>query len=486
MRFLNPTTYHKMPAHTHRPDPSAVAAARGIRKRLFVFCDGTWQDGVNKTRPLTNVATLARCLESVDSDGCLQIVYYDSGVGTVSSVPAQLVDGATGRGISAKIRNAYSFLSHNWNFREGRDEIILVGFSRGAFAVQCLAAFISDAGLLQKQHLYYLRGLFTLWANQKSPRGGEKFKEDRIKLQDARLLHQVNITACAVWDTVSSLGSIVQLPPRPLAFVGKDVPRCVQHAFQALALDEERSKFQPVVWQSKPTMASVSQCWFLGSHADVGGNGDAGLGALSLLWMVGKLHGEVGVAFDDKEIAKHLKHRFLEWGFTVRKLSWAIKETKRAVAMMPQSGQPTRHAWYWWLLRHETRSGYLAHPESVPTYIHFTARLAMAQKRNSCRPLRSWTTLWTEQNSGLPKVQWRSRGGGQTLDEHPLREHDKEYEILRKWCNGEFRFLDTDRGPFAAIEAPMTARELRGMAQFFKDYMKFENNKLSEGAMYSG
>jgi uncharacterized protein (DUF2235 family) len=56
----------------------------------------------------------------------------------------------TSTGISAKIRNAYSFLSHNYNF-DVLDEIVLVGFSRGAFAVQCLASFISQTGLLQKQ-----------------------------------------------------------------------------------------------------------------------------------------------------------------------------------------------------------------------------------------------------------------------------------------------------------------------------------------------
>lgn len=225
---------------------------------------------------------------------------------------------------------------------EGQDEIILVGFSRGAFAVQCLASFISDVGLLQKQHLYYLRGLFTLWANQKSSRGGEKFNKYQAKLQGFRLLHRINITACAVWDTVSSLGGFVQLPPRPLAFVGKDVPDRVQHAFQALALDEDRSKFEPVLWKSKPATASVSQCWFLGSHADVGGNGDAALGGLSLVWMVGKLNGEVGVAFNDREIAKHLKHRFLEWDFTVSRLFHSIKETRRAVATMPHSGEHHR------------------------------------------------------------------------------------------------------------------------------------------------
>lgn len=68
------------------------------RKRLFVLCDGTWQDGVNNQRRLTNVATFARCLEGVSGDRYLQIVYYDSGVGNATSIPARLVDGVTGRG----------------------------------------------------------------------------------------------------------------------------------------------------------------------------------------------------------------------------------------------------------------------------------------------------------------------------------------------------------------------------------------------------
>ena len=155
-----------MATHRHTYSQMAIDRTRGIKKRLFVLCDGTWQDGVNKTRPLTNVATLARCLAPMDDDGCLQIVHYDGGVGKSSGAVSQLIDGATGRGISAKIRNAYSFLSHNYNFEptHGRDfdEIVLVGFSRGAFAVQCLASFVSDTGLLERQHLYYLRGLFTL------------------------------------------------------------------------------------------------------------------------------------------------------------------------------------------------------------------------------------------------------------------------------------------------------------------------------------
>jgi uncharacterized protein (DUF2235 family) len=263
----------------------------------------------------------------------------------------------TSTGISAKIRNAYSFLSHNYNFRTHSDEIVLVGFSRGAFAVQCLASFISKTGLLEKQHLYYLRGLFTIWANQKV-KGGVKVLEKAMKDLEGEL-KPVRITACAVYDTVCALGAFLQPRPRTLAFVGHEIPNRVLHAFQALALDETRRKFKPRVWTSREADApvqednnarsadrnddtnqddgTISQCWFLGSHGDVGGNGDAVLGALSLLWMVGKLH-KIGVSFIKSEIEKHLKHRFLDWRVSVNRPFRSFHDT-RSLSMMKHSGE---------------------------------------------------------------------------------------------------------------------------------------------------
>ncbi len=64
--------FRMAPPHSHQEN--AKVHARKIRKRLFVLCDGTWQDGVNNRSRLSNVATLARCLDSIDNDGCLQMV----------------------------------------------------------------------------------------------------------------------------------------------------------------------------------------------------------------------------------------------------------------------------------------------------------------------------------------------------------------------------------------------------------------------------
>jgi len=147
-------------------------------------------------------------------------------------------------------------------------------------------------------------------------------------LRGEELLHPVRIKALVVWDSVSTLGLPTQLPPRPLSFVGKEVPQAFDNAFQALALDESRAKFKPLIWKSQEDASTyVKQCWFLGSHSDVGGNGDAPLGAVTLIWMIGQLQTKTGALFNRVEIAKHLKHKFLEWDFRVNKALGKFKET---------------------------------------------------------------------------------------------------------------------------------------------------------------
>jgi hypothetical protein len=51
-------------------------------KRLFICCDGTWQNAIGTNRPLTNVARFARSVKRKGHDDAVQIVYYASGVGS--------------------------------------------------------------------------------------------------------------------------------------------------------------------------------------------------------------------------------------------------------------------------------------------------------------------------------------------------------------------------------------------------------------------
>lgn len=52
------------------------------QKRIFICCDGTWQNAIGTNRPLTNVARFAGSITPTDEDGLLQIVYYASGIGS--------------------------------------------------------------------------------------------------------------------------------------------------------------------------------------------------------------------------------------------------------------------------------------------------------------------------------------------------------------------------------------------------------------------
>jgi len=396
-------------------------------------------------------------------------------------------------GISAKIRNAYSFLSHNYNFRTKEDEIILVGFSRGAFAVQCLASFICQTGLLQKQHLYYLRSLFKLWANQEvggqsadaAKSGLAKLRDDVAALKEASLLHSARITALAVWDTVNTLGLPVQLPPLALAFVGKKVPKGVDQAFQALALDEARVKFQPCVWQDKEVQSTrLSQCWFRGSHGDVGGNGDASLGAVTLLWMIGQLRDHVRVAFVEAEIAKHLKHQFLEWDIHVSKTRGTFLE-RRALASLRSSGRKTEVPWYWWLFGRRSRNDYLRgiHCKQGLMEVHFSVRLYMVAHPASSCTLEKWKTEVLERN----RVRWCSSDGGQTLHEQELRLGGEEFRLLSKWSRHKFEDPTTDRGRFAKlILLDESGDGLQKFAELLKPHTELRAGQLAPGMMYQG
>lgn len=332
------------------------------KKRLIVCCDGTWNAGDLNRKALTNVARIARCISDVDDwkhrkDGknerhyISQIVHYQPGVGMGTGIVSNIYDAMTGRGqylvvawnvretdesfvgLSKAIREAYSFICLNWSNR--KDEIVLIGFSRGAFTVRCVAQFIDEVGLLTKSGLRHLPRLFKLWKHLKNVEDSKKSEDwEWVSLKErcdtlaewGELLMGVKIEACAVWDTVSAVGLPMvaifpQLPRTRYRTVGKNIPKNVKLAIQALALDERRRHFKPMVWDEPQgdgdepqgdepqgegdepqgdepqgdepqgqTKQELIQCWFAGNHSDVGGgNKDMTLSHITLAWMIGQL-----------------------------------------------------------------------------------------------------------------------------------------------------------------------------------------------------
>jgi uncharacterized protein (DUF2235 family) len=83
-----------------------------VTKRLVVCLDGTWMNsdvGYEKAtlfNPVaglqvpSNVTRIARCFRQVASDGKVQVINYESGVGTGSNTLDTVAGGAFGAGLS--------------------------------------------------------------------------------------------------------------------------------------------------------------------------------------------------------------------------------------------------------------------------------------------------------------------------------------------------------------------------------------------------
>ena len=75
-------------------------------------------------------------------------------------------------------------------------------------------------------------------------------------------------------------------------FVDTMVAPNVQHAFQALALDEHRLPFSPTIWETPTgrTNLDLRQCWFPGVHSNIGGGyPDTMMPDITLAWMVSRM-----------------------------------------------------------------------------------------------------------------------------------------------------------------------------------------------------
>ncbi|KXS11939.1 hypothetical protein M427DRAFT_416940 [Gonapodya prolifera JEL478] len=94
-----------------------------------------------------------------------QIVFYRNGVGSTGNKLASIVAGATGRGkfgLDDQLKDCYRFLCENYCSATS-DEVFLFGFSRGAYCVRSLTAWIYNCGILRRENAYKLEDSFKLF-----------------------------------------------------------------------------------------------------------------------------------------------------------------------------------------------------------------------------------------------------------------------------------------------------------------------------------
>lgn len=251
-----------------------------------VILDGTMSS--LKPGRQTHTGQLYQLLCEVRDEANLTI-HYEPGIQWRNW--SDTLDVIQGRGINRQIERAYGALASR--YRAG-DQVILAGYSRGAYAVRSLAGMVDLVGLLLAEH-----------ATQRAVRQAYRHYRQGATSDHASVFRRafchphVDIEAVAVWDTVKALGLRLPVIWRwshvKHAFHNHTLGRCVKHGFHALALNETRRAYTPVLWKTSPQWPGrIEQVWFAGTHGDVGGQihgveAARPLANISLVWMLERL-----------------------------------------------------------------------------------------------------------------------------------------------------------------------------------------------------
>ena len=276
-------------------------------KRLIILCDGTWNRAENidhRKRKPTNVMKMVRAIKPLTTDNTVQVTYYDEGVGNHWGLD-RFLGGGLGLGLSKNVIEDYRFLLYNY---EPGDALFLFGFSRGAYTVRSLAGLIQYIGLLPKKEDFYVPEAYALYRQR--PAQGQPQETWQQHIGAFRTTHYaraIPVHFVGVWDTVGALGVPLSLfsvfNRRHYLFHDSSLGSCIQHAFQALAVDEQRKTFRPTLWENVSASQVLEQRWFAGVHTNVGGGYDKdGLANIPLHWLKSKAI-ECGLEVDETFLA---------------------------------------------------------------------------------------------------------------------------------------------------------------------------------------
>ncbi len=216
-------------------------------------------------------------------------LYYEAGVQWPDWRRTHEV--AMGRGINRQIRRAYGYVASRYH---PGDRIVLMGYSRGAYAVRSLAGVIDRVGLLRPVHATdrHVRLAYRHYR-------GETSAEACAVFSRAYCHERVEIEMLGLWDTVKALGLRLPFVWKVSAarhdFHNHELSALVRNGYHALALNETREVFRPVMWRTTGDYPGhVEQVWFRGAHGDVGGHLGGfeparPLANISLVWMLERL-----------------------------------------------------------------------------------------------------------------------------------------------------------------------------------------------------
>jgi uncharacterized protein (DUF2235 family) len=285
-------------------------------RNIVLLSDGTGNSSAKLMK--TNVWRMYEALDLSSGD---QVASYDNGVGTSSFKPFAVLGGAFGWGLKRNVRNLYMFACRN--YRPGAqpgtgDRLYAFGFSRGAYTARVLIGLIEHQGLIAGIQGTELER-HAKWAYREYRRQFNATKGivtplrrlrdvllrtwERLRRQphyDPAKNRRVRVAFVGLWDMVDAYGLPTDEMTRgwdqwvwPLSMRPHDRPGNVDKICHAVALDDERQTFHPVLFDEREQLPlehtdreAITQVWFAGAHSNVGGGyPDDSLARVSLRWM---------------------------------------------------------------------------------------------------------------------------------------------------------------------------------------------------------
>ncbi|MFF4355596.1 DUF2235 domain-containing protein [Streptomyces sp. NPDC001604] len=267
-------------------------------RRIVVCLDGSGNQ-VGARNP-TNVVRFYEMLEP--GDPSRQLLYYDPGVGTMSSATARGPLGrrlsrlgglAFGTGLKANLTEAYTYLMQHW---QPGDAVYVFGFSRGAYTARALVGMLNKPGLMRPGAENLVPYAVAKYAFNQSI-GIEKSEQEvarfshafclrtegeplweQVKRNDPRQVshHALPVAYLGVWDTVKAAGLLRLGNLRwPYTHSLPNAAR-IRHA---VSLDELRRPYREFLVRPRSPgpdtdTSTAEEVWFAGVHSDVGGTFD--------------------------------------------------------------------------------------------------------------------------------------------------------------------------------------------------------------------
>lgn len=267
-----------------------------MSKKIVILLDGTSNVPANNT----NINKLNNLIKHNDN----QVVTYFTGIATDPNRFRDAIEDATGLHISSKITHAYASIAEVY---EQGDEIFIFGFSRGAYEARALASLINYVGIINRKkagkdglrRMAEIAYGFYLTKRNKVSKVGEKVFEMVETVKNSHC-----VTFLGVFDTVAALGFPLEnkdaekFDKEIYRFFDTELNENVLNAYHALAVDEHRFAFEPVLWTKHSPNTKMEQIWFAGCHQDIGGGypDNDKLSRIPLKWMIDKAQ-RVGLEF---------------------------------------------------------------------------------------------------------------------------------------------------------------------------------------------